>query len=99
MEGKEHIEKLETEKYAFLTKCENLSHQIIQIPLRTGSNNPFEKSYIICESVMSTLQEKHNKKQQDQAKETYILLRNQYKNFTEEHNMIAQYALEYVVTT
>ena len=62
VEAKEHIEQLKVEQSTFLAKCESLAQQIITIPLRTDSDKPLDNAYLIFESVVSTLQEKLNKK-------------------------------------
>ena len=71
----------------FITKCRNLTQTILPVVAKTDRDKPLERAYHLFESVVSNLQTQLQTKKEEQAEETFVLLKQQFTTFSEAYKV------------
>ena len=78
-------------------RCRDLAQQVILVPEEADTDKLLEKTYKLFESVMSSLLTQLQEKKEDQTKQTFVLLRNEYKMFSKAHEVLKGHFEESIV--
>ena len=74
-----------------MTKCRNLTQTVLPRAVGTNTNKPLERAYQLFESVMSNIQTQLQTKKEEQAEETFVLLKQQFTAFLEAHKVLQEH--------